>query len=322
MPAPDAPHVLTSLTRDYDAQLHRAEKLAGTIPAAKEILSFYRRILSFQKTFHLQLAQSSAGRVSQPFASLRDSLDLTLLLPHFRPFLSLVEQHAPKPLATAARELSALRSDDWIALLTSYWSTGGLPENNSAESDRAAPVHSEEQSASLSASENSPLALPLACPDLVGATRHSPLTHFFPRAFFQPYAALLAAQSAIPPAASVPSVCPLCGAVPLLGILRPEGDGAKRNLLCSFCSTEWNYRRILCANCGETDEPKLPVFVAEQFPHIRTEACDTCRTYLRTIDLTKDGHAVPIIDDLAALPLSLWAHEHHYSRLHPNLLST
>ena len=30
----------------------------------------------------------------------------------------------------------------------------------------------------------------------------------------------------------------------------------------------------------------------------------------------------PAVDDLAALPLTLWATEHNYSRLHPNLLST
>jgi formate dehydrogenase maturation protein FdhE len=322
MPAPNTLHAVASLTRDYDAQLHRAEKLAATLPVAKEILGFYRRVLSFQKTLHLQLAASCAHWPSQPFTSLRESLDLTLLLPHFRPFLSLITQHAPRPLASAAHEVATLPSDDWIALLTSYWQAGGLPKKDSAESKRSVPLHAEPRSGSLPVPDqtNPGASSPVGSDDqTVGA---QPIIEFFPRALLQPYAALLASQSAIPPAASVPSICPLCGALPLLGILRTEGDGAKRSLLCSFCGTEWNYRRILCANCGETDEPKLPVFIAEQFPHIRTEACDTCRTYLRTIDLTKDGHAVPIVDDLAALPLSLWAHEHAYSRLHPNLLST
>jgi len=41
--------------------------------------------------------------------------------------------------------------------------------------------------------------------------------------------------------------------------------------------------------------------------HIRVEACDTCKCFLTTIDLTKDGHAIPLVDDLAAIPLSLWA---------------
>jgi len=104
-------------------------------------------------------------------------------------------------------------------------------------------------------------------------------------------------------------VCPQCGARPLLGVLRPEGDGGKRFLLCSFCSQEWEFRRILCPTCGEEAESKLPVYVAEQLPHIRVEVCDTCQFYIRTVDLTKDGHAIPLVDDLAAIPLSLWAHE-------------
>ena len=107
-----------------------------------------------------------------------------------------------------------------------------------------------------------------------------------------------------------------------LGVLLPEGDGAKRFLLCSFCSQEWEFRRILCPTCGEEAEDKLPVYVAEQLPHVRVEACETCKFYLRTVDLTKDGHAVPLVDDLAAIPLSLWASEHAYSRLQPNLLGT
>ena len=145
---------------------------------------------------------------------------------------------------------------------------------------------------------------------------------FFPRAFLQPYAEFLAAQTPKPPLAATTNICPLCGSRPLLGILRPEGDGGKRFLLCSFCSHEWDFRRILCAFCGEEHENNLPVYIAEQFPHIRVETCDTCKFYLRTIDLTKDGHGVPLVDDVAAIPLSLWAHEHGYSRLQPNVLGT
>ncbi len=145
---------------------------------------------------------------------------------------------------------------------------------------------------------------------------------FFPRAFLQPYAELLASQAPKPPLAATSMVCPLCGSRPLLGVLRPEGDGGKRFLLCSFCSWEWDFRRILCPFCGEEQESKLPVYFAEQFPHIRVETCDTCKFYLRTIDLTRDGNAVPLVDDLAAIPLSLWAHEHGYSRLQPNVLGT
>jgi formate dehydrogenase maturation protein FdhE len=43
---------------------------------------------------------------------------------------------------------------------------------------------------------------------------------------------------------------------------------------------------------------------------------------VRTIDLTKDGNAVALVDDLAAIPLSLWAQERGYTRNQPNLLGT
>jgi formate dehydrogenase maturation protein FdhE len=50
------------------------------------------------------------------------------------------------------------------------------------------------------------------------------------------------------------------------------------------------------------------------------ETCDTCHCYIKTIDLTKDGRAVPVVDELAAIPLSLWAAENGYSKVRANLL--
>jgi len=264
----------------YDSRIRRAERLTSAYPFAKEFLDLYRGLARFQNSLFQQSA--AEARNSETSArDLREHLDLTYLLPHFRGFLSLVEQTGPAALAESARQISALPSDSWVSLFTSYWSQAGRYDQQ------------------------------------VGS-----FAQFFPRAFLQPYAELLAAHTPKPPLATTPSVCPLCGARPLLGVLRPEGDGGKRFLLCSFCLQEWDFRRILCPTCGEEQESKLPVYVAEQFPHIRVEICDTCKFYLRTIDLTKDGNAVPLVDDLAAVPLSFWAHEHGYARLQPNLLGT
>jgi FdhE protein len=66
----------------------------------------------------------------------------------------------------------------------------------------------------------------------------------------------------------------------------------------------------------------LPIFTANDFEHIRVEACDNCKTYIKTVDLTKNGRAVPVVDELAAIPLSLWAEQNGYSKLQPNLLGT
>jgi len=116
--------------------------------------------------------------------------------------------------------------------------------------------------------------------------------------------------------------CPSCGDRPVVGVLREEGHGARRSLVCARCATEWAYRRVACPGCGERQFDALPVYTAEQFAHIRVEACDRCRRYLKTIDLSKDGLAVPQVDDLASVSLDLWARAEGYVRLRANLLRT
>lgn len=142
------------------------------------------------------------------------------------------------------------------------------------------------------------------------------------RIVVEPYAELLASVKTVVSAGVSGNLCALCGSRPVRGVLRVEGDGGKRFLQCAFCLSEWEFRRIYCAYCGEANEASLPVFVAQGFPQIRVEACDTCHHCLRTIDLTKDGNAVPAVDDLAAIPLGLWADEHGYQRICRNLLGT
>ena len=143
---------------------------------------------------------------------------------------------------------------------------------------------------------------------------------FCARAFLEPFAESLATASALPPPVIMRGSCPLCDGFPQLGILRPEGDGARRSLLCSFCCAEWEYRRILCPSCGEEDEKKLCVYAAKEFDYLRVEACESCRSYIITIDLSRNGRAVPLVDELAALPLNLWACGQGYSKLQKNLL--
>ena len=266
----------------YGARIRRAEQLSVQHGFAREFLDFYKHLAVFQKSLFAKLA-GSREQNSSAFAALefRKHLDLTLLLPDFRGFLSVISQRAPLALADSAHQMAQLSSDSWIGSLEAYWQHAGRYDQQ------------------------------------VGA-----FAQFLSRAFLQPYAEFCVARIPRAPQVGTPRLCPLCGSRPLLGVLRPEGDGGKRFLLCSFCGEEWEFRRLLCPTCGEETESKLPVYIAEQFPHIRVESCDTCKFYLRSIDLTKDGHAIPLIDDLAAIPLSLWAHEHGYSRLQPNLLGT
>jgi FdhE protein len=203
--------------------------------------------------------------------------------------LSFLESSGPEPIAKAARQLSSQGAGEWASFLNYFWTVGGRARHLSEE---------------------------------IQVESAATLKEFILRAFLQPQVEFLAEGMPPPAVDGRPRHCPRCGSVPLLGVLRPEGDGGKRCLVCSFCLYEWEFRRILCPACGEEAESKLPIYVAEQLPYIRIEACDTCTSYLRTIDLTKNGRAIPIVDDLAAIPLSLWAGERGYTRLQPNLLGT
>jgi len=147
-----------------------------------------------------------------------------------------------------------------------------------------------------------------------------PARQFFARASLQPVAEYLAFDSKAQFSGYTGSLCPLCGSKPQLSVLRPEGDGGKRSLVCSRCLTEWEFRRVLCPNCAEEDHLKLPRFSAEEFSHVRVEACDTCRRYLKSVDLTLNGLALPLVDEIAAAPLDLWAAEHGYEKIELNLM--
>jgi len=241
----------------WDKRIARAEKLACTHSAARELLKFYAEIARFQKSVY-----GALGSLKNP--------DTSLLIPHFAPLLSLVERIGPPPLAEAAAEL--------------------------ADGD-------------------------LALQDLliVQQDLDNEAYAFFRRALLQPYIEYLASRSDVPLGNS-PSLCPFCGEKPQVGVLREEGDGGKRSLVCSLCSTEWEFRRIVCPGCGEEAVDKLPVYTAHEFEYVRVEACDSCHTYIKSVDLTKNGLAAPVVDELATVALNVWAEENGYRKLQLNLL--
>jgi hypothetical protein len=140
--------------------------------------------------------------------------------------------------------------------------------------------------------------------------------------FLQPYAEYLADQRRPVCIDGTPSNCPVCGANPLVGVLRSEGNGARKSLVCMLCAHEWMFRRIYCPACGEERESQMAFYSAPEIVHVRVDVCDTCHTYLKSIDLTKTGLAVPVVDELATILLDLWAREHGYEKLQMNLLGT
>jgi len=152
------------------------------------------------------------------------------------------------------------------------------------------------------------------------STHPDPTHAFFARACLQPVAGYMALDSNAQLSGHGEARCPVCESRPQLAVIRPEGQGGKRSLVCSWCLAEWEFRRILCPYCAEEDNAKLPRFSADEFPHVRVEACDTCKHYLKSIDLSLNGLAVPVVDEIAAAPLDLWASEHGYEKIELNLM--
>jgi len=122
----------------------------------------------------------------------------------------------------------------------------------------------------------------------------------------------------------MPTRCPNCEGLPQLSYFAVSGEAlvsGPRYLVCSRCATNWVFSRMMCAGCGETDGTKLPIFQEhERFPHVRVDGCQTCRKYLLTFDLRRDTRAVPVVDEIAALPLDLYARDQGLTKITPNLM--
>ncbi|MFQ5863339.1 MAG: formate dehydrogenase accessory protein FdhE [Candidatus Brocadiales bacterium] len=212
--------------------------------------------------------------------SLKEELPLHILHPHFSSFISLIKREGPPRLVRLAERLGEMKEENSGVMLQSYW-----------------------REKALSTTEDQAMS-------------------FFPKAFLQPYAEYLAGVRGKPTdcLAESTSRCPRCNGRPQVCCLRPADNSSKRSLVCSLCQAEWNFRRLSCPACGEGSNDKFPYYIANDYPHIRLEACCNCRKYIKTVDMTKDPEAVPVVDELASIPLDLWAHEQGYKKVEENVL--
>jgi len=187
--------------------------------------------------------------------------------------------------------------------------------------ERSGPGKLREAARELEAGdENSHFELLAAFWEADGVALAGGTDDFFARAFLQPFAVAVRTRAHMEWKGPTAYVCPFCKRKPGMGVLRPLGEGGQRSLVCSFCLGEWEFRRIVCPGCGEEDPVKLPVYTAEELQHVRVEACDSCKTYIKTVDLTKSGLGEPVVDEMASVPLDLWSEEHGYTKLQVNLL--
>lgn len=238
-----------------------------------------REVLSFYQS--LLVSQRSLFD-SLEEADLSASLlqDLPILMNYFDLFLDWASEKGTTLLSSQAREISQWESKREEDLLLSYWRGEEIPGGN-----------------------------------------------FFPKAFLQPYAAFLAShEKAIQDRKIEKTACPFCGGAPQTSYLKTPplfagagSEGSGRYLICSLCFTDWPINRISCAQCREVNPYKLPYYQTEQIPTVRVEACDSCKHYIKGVDLTKDGLAVPLVDEIATPALDLWAQENGYTKVELNL---
>ena len=266
----------------WDRRIRRATELISVYPFAAEGLRFYVSIASLQQGLYTEIQQAlrELRRVPHPSSLCAMNCTLPYCSRNFPAFYPRSGTHCSRATRAGGQRARQSRPAIWQQAMQEFWRSefdspaaiGGAGEEPTAEPGEAIP--SERVLAWL---------------------------------FLQPYAEVLADRRAPTALDGTPFNCPLCGGNPIVGVLRSEGDGAKKSLICMLCAHEWAFRRVYCPGCGEEREPQMAFYSAPEIAHVRVDVCDTCHTYLKSIDLTKTGLAVPIVDELATTPLDLWA---------------
>jgi len=279
----------------------RAVHLLGQTPHAEEILRFYVGLTEAQERVANGLANGTAnGEPESRWSELVRSpegefprfrverLPLDELVPPFRDFLSSVAEFGTETIKVGAPALLSRDDEGLIEPLQSALGARGKAEEAAADQDQDED--------------------------------HDDF-YFFARAFLEPVITSIVQADSSQPTDWTQSFCFECGAPPQVAVLRDLPDAlGRRSLICSTCATEWRFQRLTCPHCGEIKADKLPLHTAESIAHVRVDACTTCTRYIKTVDLRKDGNAVPLVDELAAVELDIWAREQGLRKLRANVL--
>lgn len=107
--------------------------------------------------------------------------------------------------------------------------------------------------------------------------------------------------------------CPICGSPPFIARLR---EGGERFLVCSLCSFEWRFPRLMCPFCGNEDSKNLRSFHTEKKGSVnRVDVCEKCKSYIKTVDTRGSKEEfIPLIEDMGSLYLDLLAQKEGYGR--------
>jgi len=290
MAAPDVGRALSP----WAAHRRRAEVLCERHPFAQEVLTVYLALLDVWEDGWDAAREDRPGpRQLARWAAERTTPSV----------VKATEAAGPKPLAAAARDLLGTGP---LQELLAAWLAGG----------ELAPVERY----------------------LARASLHAPLVAL---------AADAGAACAEDPSPRGGRRCPDCGGPPQLSFRSHAEDplvSGRRRLACGRCGQSWSYSASSCPSCGEMSGSRRTVYSEQRegpvvgrdgedreaadatavdaptFPHLRIDACASCERYLLDVDLSRDPQAVPEVDELAALPLDLYAAERGLSKTIPNLM--
>lgn len=116
------------------------------------------------------------------------------------------------------------------------------------------------------------------------------------------------------------TVCPLCGSLPVAGVVRIGGEIAGlRFMHCGTCATEWHTVRIKCSHCDTTKGVRYQA-IEGGGDVVVAETCEACHTYRKLVNQEKDPLAEPLADELASLTLDLLMGETAFVRASSNPL--
>ena len=259
---------MSSAESGWDERIERARALAAEHSAAAGILTFYASLAGYQRSLCCRPPQSWGPPLGGPIRLKPDPTnqlpDPTDQTPDFfqtvdldgasaavPDFLAWLQEAAPEPLARAAAAMSRLERQEWRQLMDGWLTQPDVDHG-----------------------------------DLDDRPRADDAMAFVMEAVVQPFtaAAAIAWRADGGPKPSAPDVrasrCPICFGRPVVAILREEGHGARRTLLCARCLNEWEFPRVVCPACDEQRFDALPVYTADAFSHVRIDACDSCKRVL------------------------------------------
>lgn len=107
--------------------------------------------------------------------------------------------------------------------------------------------------------------------------------------------------------------CPVCGCLPVMGVLL--GKESVRKHTCSECQHTYRVPRLQCPFCLTEKPDGTVVYTAEEDKAYHLHVCDSCKGYIKLVDLhEREGAYIPLVDDVLSLVFDFKAAGLGYSR--------